>query len=142
MSDESYPLTTEGIAAARFGKAKNKYGVGITKDAKLIRTYNGVLYASKAEAKYAQHLDGCQDFDEIEFWVPQPKFRLGCPENVYIADFLIISADVWVVDVKGFETPKFKRDKKLWAKYGPCQLRIVTGGEVVEVIVPDGMKNE
>jgi hypothetical protein len=96
--------------------------------------YNGVRYASKAEAYRAEQLDNnlC-----VRFWLGQPRFRLGCPENVYIADFLVVGAyAVWVEDVKGHMTDKFKRDLKLWAQYGPCDLhiigpkstRIVTGG--------------
>ncbi len=107
------------------GKRPQKYKAQRTE-------YAGVMYASKAEAAYAQYLDAGTGI----FWVPQPKFRLGCPENVYVADFLVSEAfgDSWVVDVKGMETPKFKRDKKLWAKYGPCELRIIKGGKLVEVI--------
>lgn len=116
--------------------------------------YNGVMYASKAEAERAKALDeycmagrhkGC-------FWTRQPVFHLGCWENKYVADFLVTNGlaldyeqkfrDVLVVDihaedVKGFETAKFKRDKKLWKKYGPFPLWIIKNGKVVELIVPE-----
>ena len=87
--------------------------------------YNGVSYASKAEAARAAKLDWMSG--EIRFWLGQPKFRLGCPENIYVPDFLVCmrNGDVYVEDVKGVETAKFRRDKKLWAKYGPCDLWII-----------------
>lgn len=129
-----------------------------------VRTeYNGVSYASKAEAAYAVQLDLEQRQGWVKFWIAQPTFRLGCPENVYRPDFMVVMAvkghcsgcrdsdplggthcegtvehppevPVYCVDVKGVETPKFRRDKKLWAKYGPCPLVVVRNGREVEVI--------
>lgn len=103
-----------------------------------VRTeYNGVMYASKAEALRAYELDLMVKADRIAWWIGQPRFRLGCPENVYVADSLVIGyGELWVEDVKGRETAKFRRDKRLWAKYGPCELRIVRGRKV-ESIMPD-----
>lgn len=119
--------------------------------------YDGVTYDSKAEAKRAQELDRLQAAGEIDWYIRQPRFTLGVPENVYRADFLVvkefhsqivtyegdpprqtfslaISQTVYVEDVKGYETPKFKRDKKLWKRYGPCPLHIIKpkGTEIVE----------
>jgi hypothetical protein len=72
----------------------------------------------------------------VKWWIRQPTFRLGCPENVYRPDFLVVSAKgVRVEDVKGVETSKFARDRKLWARYGPCPLWIVKGSDV-EIIDP------
>lgn len=115
-------LTSEAIATVRSGK-RSKYGVA----PKAERTYNGVVYASKLEAARAKVLDRLVQKKIIRFWIGQPKFRLGCPENVYIADFLVIDMDggFWVEDVKGYQTRKFKRDKWLWRKYGPCRLSIL-----------------
>ena len=103
--------------------------------------YNGVTYASKAEAKRAAELDKVDAW----WWVGQPKFRLGCPENVYVADFLVVTKDaikgggVRVEDVKGMETATFKRNKRLWKKYGPCDLVILKrkgNGWTTETITP------
>jgi hypothetical protein len=107
---------------------RNKYGA--------IRTeYKGVIYASKAEASRAKVLDEQQASGLIYWWIAHPKFRLGCPENVYIADALVVSpAGVRIEDVKGKETAKFKKDKRLWRAYGPCPLWIIKGGKVVEII--------
>jgi hypothetical protein len=100
--------------------------------------YNGVTYASKAEASRAYALDQAQKLGLIRGWIGQPKFRLGLPENVYQSDFLVFDCDgtAWVEDTKGVETAKFVRDKKLWARYGPCPLRILRNGKLVETITP------
>jgi hypothetical protein len=103
-----------------------------------VRTvYDGRSYASKAEATRAQVLDYLKVLGEIREWTPQPRFQLGVPENVYVADFEVLGADGtrWVEDVKGHETAKFRRDKKLWRAYGPCPLHVIRGGSR-EVIVP------
>lgn len=111
-------------------RKRSKYGAVPT-------TYGGVRYDSKAEALRAERLDHDRTAGLIRFWVRQPTFRLGCPENVYRADFLVVGlADVWAEDVKGKETPKFVHDKKLWARYGPCELRVLRNGRVVESVGP------
>ena len=104
--------------------------------------YNGVRYASKAEAEHAETLDILIRCKELKIWIPQPRFRLGVPENVYIADFFVVNmkGNVWVEDVKGFETAKFRRDKKLWKAYGPCALHLWMGGRLKEVIEPEETK--
>ena len=118
------------------------------------RTIGGITYASKAESLRAAQLkllvDSCG-------WIvtPQPRFTLGCPENVYIADFLVsdnegqwfhdcdpaVNVTTWVEDVKGIETQKFRHDVKLWRKYGPCPLVILKhkgAGWKRWVVLPDG----
>lgn len=108
--------------------------------------YNGVRYASKAEAGYAAEIETFPD----SWYLRQPRFVLGVPENVYVPDFLVMltvgetvpgqqpATLVHAVDVKGMETPKFRRDCKLWARYGPCPLHIVkakgAGFETVRVV--------
>jgi len=115
-------------------KRRNKYSVADSVE----RMHNGVLYDSKAEATRAADLDLLKAAGELVEWVGQPRFRLGCAENVYVADFLVIPADgmAWVEDTKGVETQKFQRDKKLWRSYGRLELRIIKGGSVVEIIDP------
>jgi len=67
---------------------------------------------------------------------------LGCPENRYVVDFLVGGFGdvgngkfvvVWAEDVKGYPTAKFKRDARLWHKYGPFPLDVITGGETKTV---------
>ncbi len=114
--------------------------------------YAGVRYASRAEAYRARELDTLLAAGVISAWFAQVTVRLGVPENVYRPDFLVIpnlerwfleggDRDPWFEDVKGKETPKFRRDKILWAAYGPLELRIRTAGEIVEVI-PRGRKSK
>jgi len=90
------------------------------------RTYNGVTYASLTEARYAQYLDGLVDATVLRWWIAQPTFRLGCPENKYRPDFLCVKnfTTVFVVDVKPArgDTAAFRKIKRLWKKYGPCPL--------------------
>lgn len=88
--------------------------------------YDGFTFDSKSEASYAKWLDSEKAAGRILFYVKQPKFTLGLPEMIYRPDFLVVGSN-WVVadDVKGSETAKFKKDKRLWLKYGPCPLRVV-----------------
>ena len=100
--------------------------------------YAGIRYASKAEAARAAELDLLKAAGEVVEWIRQPRFHLGCAENVYVADFLVIPVTgiPWVEDTKGVETKKFGKDKTLWRSYGRLELRIIKGGSVVEIIDP------
>jgi len=106
--------------------------------------YNGRTYASKVEAKRAWQLDRLVIFGKVLSWTPQPRFTLGCPENVYVADFLVEGADgtTWAEDVKGFETLAFKRNKRLWKVYGKHDLRILKrkGASWVVQVVKGGVE--
>ena len=123
-----------------------KRGQRITVKPREQRTYNGVLYASKAESIRAQELDLLIRSGDVKFWIGQPLFRLGCAENTYRPDFLIIPNEdygaancPWVEDVKGFETQSFKRHKRLWKAYGPCELRVLKrkgSGWTTEIVSP------
>jgi hypothetical protein len=99
--------------------------------------YGGVKYDSKAEARRAETLDALVERGEVLWWIRQPTFRLGCPENVYRPDFLVVhvGGGVHVEDVKGHETAKFKKDRRLWESYGPCELWLIKGS-TVEVLHP------
>jgi len=94
--------------------------------------YNGRWYASKAEAARAAELDLLLKYGQILWWIPQVGISLGCWENRYVVDFLVgwqysssISSHVNAEDVKGYPTAKFKRDAKLWHKYGPFPLHVI-----------------
>ncbi len=98
--------------------------------------YGGILYDSKSEARRAYELDMMITAGVISWWIRQVTFRLGCPENVYRADFLVVEPmHVHVEDVKGASTRKFEHDVKLWRKYGPCDLHVIRK-EGTEVIIP------
>lgn len=106
--------------------------------------YNGVRYASKAEAQYAQVLDILLRSGQIIDWIGQPKVRLGAPDMTYRPDFLVIPKGErpYFVDVKGHETQRFRDIKKLWRCYARLQLRVVRKGTVIEYVVPNGGKEE
>lgn len=117
---------------ARPSKPKrSKYGAVRTR-------FKNRTYASKAEATHAQLRDWELSQGIVAFVLPQPKFVLGDDGDVYVSDFLVVYPDVSIFadEVKGVETPKFRRDRQLWAKYGPCPLRIYKRGKLVETIVP------
>jgi hypothetical protein len=91
------------------------------------RHYLGRTFGSKAEMQYCMMLERMLDEEIIRDYICQPKVWLGVPENVYVPDFLVIPDGFppHYVDVKGVETQKFKRDKKLWSRYGRLPLHIV-----------------
>jgi hypothetical protein len=107
------------------------------------RVYRGVLYASKAEAKRAAELDVLVRVGEVAWWIGQPLFRLGVPENTYRPDFEVVPVNgaVRVEDVKGWETTAFRRIRKLWEAYGPCELWVIHR-DGLEVVVGGAMRPE
>lgn len=100
-----------------------KYKVSKPED----RRFMGRTFDSKAECQYAMQLYMMLECGAILDFICQPRVWLGVPENVYVPDFLVIpeQAAPYYVDVKGHETQKFKRDKKLWKAYGRLELVIV-----------------
>jgi len=104
------------------GGDRNKYRVA----PKAERTWNGRVYASKAEMLRAKELTVLESRGELMF-KHQPRYTLGVKENVFIADFEVMgrSGRVHTEDVKGVMTPKFRRDRRLWAEYGPHDLVIL-----------------
>ena len=99
---------------------------------------DGSKFPSKSECARYETLLAMRNAGLIRGFIRQPRFTLGVPENVYVSDFLVFENDgkAHAEDVKGMETPKFKRDKKLWLRYGPCQLGIIKGGKCVETVDP------
>ena len=106
----------------------NKFGAVKT-------TYKGRKYDSKAEASWAMRLDEKKAFGIVRTWLRQVPFDLG-EDDRYRADFLVLERDgsAYAVDVKGVETPAWRRTRKLWAKYGPMPLHVIKGGKVAEII--------
>lgn len=134
-------ITSQQLAALTGGKPvkRSKFNVAPRE----ARAYNGLVYDSKAEMCRAQALDMLIAGGEIRSWTRQPKFQLGVPENVYVADFHVIASDgeEWIEDVKGASTPKWRRDLKLWAAYGPLPLHILKhqgGIRFTTTIIPKG----
>ncbi|MBN1517456.1 DUF1064 domain-containing protein [Candidatus Sumerlaeota bacterium] len=131
MSETMSAKEYQGWLAGKFTQRKNKFNAQRTE-------YNGVMYDSKGEAQRAAELDQLKRAGLIRFWIRQPPFYLGSSVNLYRADFLVIGpgAAVWAEDFKGKETPGFRRNRRLWREYGPCELRVIKKGKVTEVIKP------
>lgn len=130
-------MTSAQYAALTGQKAprRNKYRVSPPDQ----RTWNGKVYASKAEMSYAVHLDSLIRAGHVTEVVEQPRVCLGIRENVYVPDFLVIVmhgnlGHAYYVDVKGAETQAFKKNVRLWRKYGRLPLRIVKRGKTVDTI--------
>jgi hypothetical protein len=101
--------------------------------------YDGVTYDSKAEALHAAGLDARMRSGngDVAWWVRQVTFRLGCPENTLKVDFLVAGrpGGIWVEEVKGRETAKWRRDRRLWMSYAPVAMRVIVRGKVSEILV-------
>jgi hypothetical protein len=128
---------SEFARLTRRAKRANKFRIAPSGE----RVYRGVQYASRAEACRARDLDFLVRAGDVRLWIPQPKLRLG--EDVhYRPDFLVLpaSGDFWAEDVKGAWTRDFTRIVKLWKKYGPCRLHVITTGQKTQVIAPQTQK--
>jgi hypothetical protein len=92
-----------------------------------MRTVRGVTYASNAEAIRAQQLWLLEFAGDVVSIARQVTFELGVPENKYRVDFVVTdkAGRQWAEEVKGYETSKFRRDKKLWKSYGPMPLHVL-----------------
>lgn len=101
--------------------------------------HNGVLYDSKAEAAHAGRLDLRKRAGQVRWWLRQVPVMIGEPgvDKPYRVDFVVCEADgsVHAEEVKGMETPQFKRQKRQWAKRGPFPLHIISGKKL-EIIEP------
>jgi len=126
--------------SARKPAKPSKYGIKRTE-------YAGRMYDSPAEARRAEELENDK---EVAWWIPQVVIELGVPEHKYRVDFLVAvwtshaAVIVHAEDVKGPETPEFRKHKKMWEKYGPFPLHVLhaSGDEKrgykieVEIITP------
>ena len=112
---------------------RNKYNVDNSESGKAKRRFRDRAYDSIAECEYAKRLQLLLTHGEILEVIPQPIVQLG-EDTTYRPDFLVVeyfssqsvrTLVAYYVDVKGTETPDFKRTKKLWKKYGRLPLHIV-----------------
>lgn len=95
----------------------NKYGAKK-------KEYNGIIYDSAFEAKYAAELDWRKRAGDIKDWQRQIKFDLKINDVLickYIVDFVIIRKDDSreYVETKGFETRDWKIKRKLFQALFP-----------------------
>ena len=95
----------------QFGAAapKAKYGNKKT-------VIDGIIFDSKAEAHRYGELKQLLQAGEIQGFARQPSFIVDVAGTRYRPDFIVCGAsgEIWVEDVKGHETPKFRRDRRLW----------------------------
>lgn len=118
--------TKDAIAMGLIEGAAHKFNVAHASE----RKHNGRVYDSKAEMRYAMHLEDEQKYGRILGFAEQPRVQLG-PDTVYRPDFVVIfegrlpHPESRFVDVKGAETPEFTKIKKLWFKYMLVPLYVV-----------------
>jgi hypothetical protein len=100
--------------------------------------YNGITYDSAGEARWAAYLDQRLRSGEIRAWTRQVTVMLGVPENKVRIDFLVWGNDgsSWFEEFKGTDTPAWKKNKVLWKRYGPAELRVIKAGKAAEIIRP------
>lgn len=101
---------------------RNKYNVAPAER----RTYNGVVYDSRAEMLYAQQLDQLKQVGHVLEIERQPQLEL-VEGYRYRPDFKVTWQDgVEYVDVKGKETTEFRRTLRMWKVHMPGHvLRVV-----------------
>jgi hypothetical protein len=92
--------------------------------------YNGVLFDSKSEARYAAHLDILQDEGRITKWERQVRVRLEVNGKLICA--IVVDFLVWdlknlptYVEIKGFETPVWRLKKRLFEALNPDATYVV-----------------
>jgi len=98
---------------------RNKYNARPTE-------YRGWLFGSKLEAEQAAELDVLQGCGKIRWWLRQVPLDLT-EDDRYKLDFLVCDdvGNVYGLETKGYETPSWKRTKKLLMKYAPFEIKVV-----------------
>ncbi len=95
------------------------------------RTYNGVVYDSKAEALHAFKLDSLKLTGDIFDWKRQVRIPLFVKDSkicTFVVDFQVHFADgnIQFQEIKGWETPEYKLKLKLFkALYPNADYRVV-----------------
>lgn len=110
-------MSPRGVStiATRLRSGEGKYHISPKEE----RTYNGRLYHSRAEARYAAQLDIKKRAGLIVDWRPQVRFPLsvhGEKVATLVVDFEITyrSGHVEYVEIKGWETDISKLKRKLF----------------------------
>lgn len=109
MTFKPYPKQKSTITSKEY---REEYLSNVQKKSKyknVKQEYNGVMYDSKLEAKYAQELDFLIDAGEVEKWERQVKLGLsvhGTHVTNYYIDFKVYKPDgeIEYVEVKGYKT--------------------------------------
>lgn len=120
-------LTQAQAREALKPKRRHKYGVSAPED----RTYNGVVYDSKAEAGQALELDILVRSGSVKEWFRQIPFPLVVEGKLIctlVVDFRIVYKGGTVVnlEIKGVETAAYRIKLKLFrALYPTTELKVV-----------------
>lgn len=88
-------------------------------------SYNGFVYASQKEARYAKELDLRIKSGEILFYLKQVPFHFNLPgKGKYVCNFLEFHAngEIAFIDVKGMRTQLYKFKKKLTEDLYPVEI--------------------
>lgn len=118
------------------GDRKNKYGIRLTPEGKAARTYNGILYDSAAESRYAAALDMRVKVGELKQWWRQVKHDLivnGVKVGRMTIDFQLLHADdsLELCEVKGIATEAYKLRLKVFrALYPKSKLTVIKAKEI------------
>ena len=120
----------------RTGITRNKFGAVRAKSNLIDRTFD-----SKAEMRRANMLRLLEMAGEITDLEFQPQTYLSAAQIGYKPDFRYVEGGVTIYEeVKGFETEGYLIRFKLWAHYGPAQLRVLkargTGFVVQKTVFP------
>ncbi len=104
--------------------------------------YKGVKYPSQVEARRARQLDMEVKCGKVMAWSRGKAMSLGADIR-YRPDFHVrpwLGESDWYEEIKGFETDAWKTNKRLWKKYGPCDLRVLkwNGSSWNVEVVPGG----
>ena len=98
-----------------------------------------MLYASKAEARYAEHLDWLKDEGKIWDWERQIRWPLivnGEKVCTIVPDFKVYTSprNYALHEVKGFAQPIWRLKRKLFEALHPdIEYVVVTAAEVAKL---------
>ena len=83
--------------------------------------YKGILFPSKAEAKYAELLDTQVKQGKVKWWKCQVRFQVeGDKRYIIIADFLVMAEREEIHEVKrGYYSSEFIYKSQLWLEQYP-----------------------
>lgn len=88
---------------------------------------DGVTYASKAEARYADRLRLLQASGEVVMFLEQTTLRLPGGTR-YVVDFVVFHQDGTIrwIDVKGYQTETFRVKKREIEAIYPIEIEVVS----------------
>ncbi len=118
-------LDRDRVALASLGISKKRQGRVRNVSAPEERIYNGRVYASKAECRFAAELDIQKRCAAIADWTAQVPYAIVWPGGrlicQHIVDFEVIENDgrIKVFEVKGWQSEVWRLKRKLFAAMYP-----------------------